>query len=102
MGPCTGLLPFHFGCFGACLEVVAVISSFQNIATISEAIEPNCCTTLTVGDSDRESIWLDSWHEQAISRPLPHDELIQLHRLTEEARVAVDLAGQGNDLACAA
>jgi hypothetical protein len=41
-------------------------------------------------------------HEQAISRPLPHYELVQLHRLTEEAWVVADLAGQGDDLARAA
>ncbi len=47
-------------------------------------------------------MWLDRPHEQAITRPLPHDELVQLQRLTEEARVFADLAGQGDDLACAA
>jgi hypothetical protein len=45
---------------------------------------------------------LDRLHEQAITRPLPHHELVQLLRVTEEARVVADLAGQGDDLACAA
>ena len=45
---------------------------------------------------------LDGVHEQAVTRPLPHDELVQLHGFAEEARITVDLAGQGDDLACAA
>ena len=45
---------------------------------------------------------LDGVHEQAVTRPLPHDELIQLQQRAEEARITVDLAGQGDDLACAA
>ena len=47
-------------------------------------------------------MWLDVQDEQAITHPLPHDELVQLHRLTEEAWVFADLAGQGDDLARAA
>ena len=61
-----------------------------------------CCTTLTVEDSQRESMRLDGLHEQAIPRPLPHDKLVQLHCLALQARFAVDLAGQGHDLARAA
>lgn len=61
-----------------------------------------CCTTLTVEDSQRESMRLDGLHEQAIPRPLPHDKLVQLHCLALQARFAVDLAGQGHDLALAA
>jgi hypothetical protein len=61
-----------------------------------------CWTTLPVEDSHRESMRLDRLDEQAITRPLPHHELVQLHRVTEEARVVADLAGQGDDLACAA
>ena len=49
-----------------------------------------------------ESSRLDVLHEQAITRPLPHYELVQLHRLTEEAWVFAELAGQGDDLARAA
>ena len=67
-----------------------------------EALNRRCCTTLTVEDSQRESIRLDGLHEQAITRPLPHDKLVQLHCLTLQARFAVDLAGQGHDLARAA
>ena len=36
---------------------------------------------------------LDGRHEQAITRQLPHDELVQLHRLPEEAWVAAHMAG---------
>ncbi len=45
---------------------------------------------------------LDDLHEQAQARPLPHDELVQLQRCAQEARIAADLAGQGDDLARAA
>ena len=49
-----------------------------------------CCRTLTVADSHRESMRLDGVDEQAITRPLPHDELVRLQRGAREARVAVD------------
>ncbi len=45
---------------------------------------------------------LDDLYEQAITRPLPHDELVQLHCIASQARFAVDQAGQGHDLARAA
>ena len=45
---------------------------------------------------------LDGLHEQAITRPLPHYELVKLHFGAAQARLAVDLAGQGHDLARAA
>ncbi len=47
-------------------------------------------------------MWLDVLHEQAITRPRPHDELVQLDCVALQARFAVDLAGQGDDLARAA
>lgn len=61
-----------------------------------------CCRTQSVKDSHRESMRLDDLHEQAQARPLPHDELVQLQRCAQEARIAADLAGQGDDLARAA
>jgi len=83
-------------------------SDFAQMA-LAEAARPDgidavgrCCTTLTVEDSQRESMRLDGLHEQAIPRPLPHDKLVQLHCLALQARFAVDLAGQGHDLALAA
>lgn len=45
---------------------------------------------------------LDAVHEQAISRPLSHDELVQLQRVAQEAGVSADLGRQGHDLARAA
>ena len=45
---------------------------------------------------------LDGLHEQAITRPLSHDELVQLHGFSAQARIAADLAGQGDGLARAA
>jgi hypothetical protein len=49
-------------------------------------------------DSLRESMPLDV-HEQAITRPLPRDELVQLQRVVAQAGVLADLGGQGDDLA---
>jgi hypothetical protein len=48
-----------------------------------DSAQRRCCTTLTVEDPQSESMRLDRRHEQAIPRPLPHYELVQLHRLTE-------------------
>ena len=62
-------------------------------------LSERCCTTLSAEDSHRESNRLDRRHEQAITCPLPHYELVQLHRLTEEAWIFADLAAQGDDLA---
>lgn len=61
-----------------------------------------CFRTLPMEDSHRESIRLDGPHEQTYTRPLPHDELVQLHSFAWQARVAVDPAGQGHVLARAA
>ena len=61
-----------------------------------------CCRTLAVEDSQCESMRLDGSHEQTDTRPLPHDELVQLHCFAAQARVAADLVGQGDDLARAA
>lgn len=66
------------------------------------AEEGRCCRTLTVKDSHGESRRLDDRHEQTITCPLPHHEPVQLHCFAAQARVTVDLAGQGCDLARAA
>ena len=42
---------------------------------------------------------LDGSDDQAPLRPLPHDELEILQRCPEAARVAADLAGQGDGVA---
>ena len=65
-------------------------------------IDRRCCKTLSPKDSHRESMRLDGAHEQAITRLLPHDELVQLHGVSAQARIPADLAGQGHVLACAA
>lgn len=65
-----------------------------------------CCTTMSTEGSDRESMRLDRRHEQAVTRSLSHDELVQLHCYTatllhcfpSQARAAADLAGQEDDL----
>lgn len=61
-----------------------------------------CCKTLSPKDSHCESMRLDGAHEQAISCPLPHDELVQLHCSAAQTRLPAALAGQGDDLARAA
>lgn len=38
-----------------------------------------CCKAPRVEDSHCETMQLDEHHEQANTRPLPHDELVQLH-----------------------
>jgi cytochrome c-type biogenesis protein len=53
-------------------------------------------------DSLRESMPSDAPHEQAITRPLSHDELVQLQRVAAQAGVFADLGRQGHDLARAA
>ena len=37
-----------------------------------------CCTILIVGDSQCEFMRLEGMHDEALARPLPHDELVQL------------------------
>jgi hypothetical protein len=52
-----------------------------------------------VENSQRESMRLDGVDEQAIPRPLPHDELVQLLSGVVQGWVAADLAEQGHGLA---
>jgi hypothetical protein len=44
---------------------------------------------------------LDGEYEQALTRPLPHDELVQLYGVFAKERISADLDGQGHVLACA-
>ena len=44
-------------------------------------------------NKDQCILTLDGQDEQAITHPLPHDELVQLYFGAAQARVAVDLAG---------
>lgn len=66
------------------------------------AMKRRCCRTRTVKDSHRESMRFDGRHEQIITRPLPHRELVRPHCVAAQAQVAADLVGQGDDLARAA
>lgn len=50
-------------------------------------------------DSLQETLRLVGDLEQTDTRPLPHDELVQLHCLAPHARFAVDVVEQGNYLA---
>jgi hypothetical protein len=68
----------------------------------SSPADGRCCKTIPVKDSHHESMRLHGLDEQAISRPLSHDELVRLQRVTAEARFAADLGRQGHDLARAA
>lgn len=84
-------------------RLVRISTELSNqIRGLMKAFGRRCCTTLIVEDSHCESMRLDGRDEQAITRPLPHDELVQLHGVASEARVAFDLAGQGHVLAGAA
>ena len=78
--------------------------SLRGVAEIDMASpeDRRCCTILTMGESHWESMRLDRLHEQAITRPLPHDELVQRYRIAPQARLVADLVGQGDDLARAA
>ncbi len=83
-------------------ERSATLEWFQTAVKPSAPTSPSdgrCCRTLSSEDSHCESMRLDGRHEQADARPLPHDELVQLHCFTSHTLVAVDLAGQGDDLA---
>ena len=42
-------------------------------------LDGRCCRTLPAEDSHPESMRLDGRDEQTIGRPLPHNELVQLH-----------------------
>src|SRR6056297_2055872 len=50
-----------------------------------------CCTSLATEDSLCESMRLHGLHEQATSRPLSHDELVQLQRVAAQTGVSADL-----------
>ena len=76
--------------------------SFDRLKRALGSAGRRCCKTLSSKDSHRESMRLDGAHEQAITRPLPHDELVQLHGVSAQARIPADLVGQGHVLACAA
>jgi hypothetical protein len=69
---------WHF--LGTAPDSSTVSIDFIMITTAQS--DERCCRTLTVKDSHCESSRLDRRHEQAITRPLPHYELVQLHRLT--------------------
>ena len=58
-----------------------------------------CCRSPPAEDSRRESSRLGWGHEQAFSRPLPHDELVQRQRRPATARLAAGLVRPGDGLA---
>ncbi len=68
----------------------------------NDAADGRCCRSLTTEDLLRESMRLHGLHEQAIPRPLSHDQLVQLQCVAAEAGVPADLGRQGHDLARAA
>lgn len=74
----------------------------ETFLTSEHAYQGRCCKTLSTMDSHRESMRLDGAHEQAIIRPLPHNELVQLHGVSAQARIPADLVGQGHVVARAA
>jgi len=59
-------------------------------------LERRCCTSLTTEDSFRESMQLQELHQQAITRPLLHHQLVQLQCIAQEAAVFADLGALGS------
>src|SRR6056297_177442 len=55
------------------------------------SLDRRCCTSLATEDSLCESMRLHGLHEQATSRPLSHDELVQLQRVAAQTGVSADL-----------
>ena len=51
-------------------------AGFGNATRLGGIFPGRCCRTLTDADSHCESMWLDGQDEQAITHPLPHDELV--------------------------
>jgi len=82
------------------VSVAAVLQAGKK--QIFGILERRCCKSLTAKDSLCESMVLDVVHEQAIFRPLSHDELVQLQRVAQESGVSAHLGRQGHDLARAA
>ena len=65
-------------------------------------LDRRCCRTRFGNDSPGGFKCLHGPHDDASMHLLPHDELVQLQRCAEEARLAADLAGPRDDLARAA
>lgn len=65
-------------------------------------VKGRCCRTLSARDSLYESMRLDGWHDEAQACPLPHEELVELQRRAQKARLTADLSRHGDDLARAA
>ena len=85
---------------GLGLSLVVLPSNLvQSMVVMGVGSDRRCCTRLSAEDSHRESMRLDGLHEQAFTRPLPHQELAQLHGGAAQTRFFADLAGQGDDLA---
>ncbi len=53
-------------------------STGTSLASVAVALGWRCCTTLIVEDSHCESMRLDRAYKQAVTLPLPHDELVGL------------------------
>ena len=53
---------------------------------LSFPVTGHCCTTPTGEDSHSESMRLDRQHDEAFTRPLPHDEMVQLQCFSAQAR----------------
>lgn len=78
--PTPFLLSLHCEC---CKRRLPKCISDRLLVTVSTS-HRRCRTTLTLADSQSESMWLDRLHEQAITRPLPYDELIGVYRRVPE------------------
>lgn len=59
------------------------------------------CRALSAKGTHREPMRLDGRYDEAQTYPLPHDELVELQRRAQEARLTANLTQQGDDWECA-
>lgn len=66
------------------------------------AMDRLCCGNVPIEDSYLETMRLDSQHEKAITRPLPHEELVQLCCTTAQVRIFADRDELAREIFCVA
>ena len=63
-------------------------------------VDGRCCTTLVPGSRVGALAAYLGGHEQALTCPLPHDELVRVQRGASQARLAAGLAGSRDGVVC--
>ena len=82
------------------ISIVDALPAFrQGLETVQGRCRISPITEDLHRESMRESMRLRQRHEQALCRPLPHHQLVQLQRGAREAGIAADRGGQRDDLA---